>query len=207
MTLHILTCAGEAVAPYLEDVARLRSTVFRDYPYLYDGGTEVESDYLTAYARSPRSVFVLALDNEAVVGAATGLPLLDDQAVFQLPFRKKGYALETIFYFGESVLLHPYRGKGIGHRFFDERETHARRNGFKLAAFCAVERDEHDPRRPPDYRANDAFWAKRGYQRQRDLFCELSWRELGQQEASPHMLRFWLRSLEFLAPGSDMHGA
>lgn len=197
MTLHILTCAGEAVAPYLEDLACLRTTVFRDYPCLYEGSTEDESDYLMAYARSPRSVFVLALADEAVVGAAIGIPLLDDQATFQLPFRKKGWALESIFYFGESVLLHAYRGKGIGHRFFDEREMHARRNGFKLAAFCAVERDEHDPRRPPDYHSSEAFWAKRGYQRQRDLFCELSWRELGQQEASPHVLRFWLRSLAF----------
>jgi GNAT superfamily N-acetyltransferase len=196
MTLHIFSCTGEAVAPYLEDLARLRTTVFRDYPYLYEGSTDYESDYLVAYARSARSVFVLALDDQEVVGAATGIPLLDDQMAFQLPFRKKGYALEPIFYFGESVLLHAYRGKGIGHRFFDERETHARRFGFKQAVFCAVERDEHDPRRPPEYRSNDGFWAKRGYQRQRDLFCELSWRELGQEEASPHLLRFWSRSLE-----------
>lgn len=196
MKLHILTCAGEAVAPYLEDLAQLRSAVFRDYPYLYDGSSDYESDYLAAYARSPRSVFVLALDDEKVVGAATGIPLQDDQPAFQMPFRKKGMALEQIFYFGESVLLHPYRGKGIGHRFFDEREMHARRSGFKLAAFCAVERDEHDPRRPPDYRSNDAFWTKRGYHRQHDLFCELAWRELGQTEPSPHLLRFWLRSLE-----------
>jgi GNAT superfamily N-acetyltransferase len=196
MTLHIMTCAGEAVAPYLEDLARLRTTVFRDYPYLYEGSTAYESDYLLAYARSPRSVFVLALDGEHVVGAATGIPLLDDQAAFQLAFRKKGLALEQVFYFGESVLLHAYRGRGIGHRFFDEREMHARRSGFKLAAFCAVERDEHDPRRPPDYRSNDAFWIKRGYQRQHDMFCELSWRELGQAEPSHHVLRFWLRSLE-----------
>ncbi|GLQ88334.1 GNAT family N-acetyltransferase [Dyella flagellata] len=196
MTLHIINCAGEAVEPYLEDLARLRSTVFHDYPYLYEGGTDSEGDYLAAYARSPRSIFVLALDDNEVVGAATGMPLLDDQTAFQLPFRKKGLALEQIFYLGESVLLHPYRGRGIGHRFFDEREAHARRNGFKLAAFCAVERDEHDPRRPPDYRPNDAFWAKRGYRRQHDLFCELSWRELGQAEPSRHLLRYWLRSLE-----------
>ena len=195
MTLHIIHCAGEAVEPYLEDLARLRTTVFRDYPYLYEGSTDNESDHLAAYARSPGSVFVLALDDEQIVGVATGIPLKDDQMAFQLPFRKKGLALEQIFYFGESVLLYAYRGKGLGHRFFDEREMHARRLGFKLAAFCAVERDEHDPRRPADYRPKDAFWTQRGYHRQHDLFCELSWRDLGHAEPTPHLMRFWLRSL------------
>jgi GNAT superfamily N-acetyltransferase len=197
MALDIVTCTGEAVTPHVRDLARLRTAVFRDYPYLYEGSAAYESDYLMAYARSPRSVFVLALDGDDVVGASTGIPLLDDQDAFQAPFRAKGYPLEQVFYFGESVLLPAYRGQGIGHRFFDEREAHARRMGdFALTAFCAVERAADDPRRPPDHRPNDAFWIKRGYRRQDDLFCELSWRELGQQASHPHRLRFWLRPLE-----------
>ena len=48
----------------LEDVARLRITVFRDYPYLYDGNAKYEAEYLAVYAKSPRSIFVLALDGE-----------------------------------------------------------------------------------------------------------------------------------------------
>jgi GNAT superfamily N-acetyltransferase len=197
MALRTLTCAGGDVAPYLRDLARLRTEVFRDYPYLYEGSPDYESEYLKAYARSPRSVFVLALDGEAVVGASTGIPLLDDQDAFQAPFREQGYKLEEVFYFGESVLLKAYRGQGLGHRFFDEREAHARRlGGFRLTAFCAVERASDDPRRPADYHPNDVFWNKRGYRRQDDLFCRLEWKELGDTAPSPHLLRFWLRPLE-----------
>lgn len=197
MALRTLTCTGGDVAPYLRDLARLRTEVFRDYPYLYEGSPDYESEYLKAYARSPRSVFVLALDGEAVVGASTGIPLLDDQDAFQAPFREQGYKLEEVFYFGESVLLKAYRGQGLGHRFFDEREAHARRlGGFRLTAFCAVERASDDPRRPADYRPNDVFWNKRGYRRQDDLFCRLEWKELGDTAPSPHLLRFWLRPLE-----------
>lgn len=197
MALRTITCTGEAVAPYLRDLARLRTTVFRDYPYLYEGSADYESGYLKAYTRSPRSVFVLALDGDAVVGASTGIPLLDDQPAFHRPFREKGYRLEEVFYFGESVLLREYRGQGIGHRFFDEREAHARRlGGFALTAFCAVERADDDPRRPADYRPNDAFWHKRGYRRQDELFCRLEWTELGDAARSSHLLRFWLRPLE-----------
>ncbi|HEX2082701.1 MAG TPA: GNAT family N-acetyltransferase, partial [Xanthomonadaceae bacterium] len=52
--------AGAAVRPHLDAVARLRMAVFRDWPYLYEGDMDYERDYLSAYARSPGSVFVLA---------------------------------------------------------------------------------------------------------------------------------------------------
>jgi len=132
MAIEVISCAGEAVAPYVDDLARLRIAVFREYPYLYEGDAAYEQRYLTAYARSPRSVFVLALDGGKVVGASTGLPLSDDGEAFHQPFLERGIPLEEVFYFGESVLLREYRGQGIGHRFFDEREAHAARAlGFK----------------------------------------------------------------------------
>ena len=191
------TCVGEAVAPYLEDLSRLRIAVFRDYPYLYEGDIAYERDYLSAYARSPRSVFVLAFDGDTVVGASSGIPLADDGHAFQQPFRERGMAVDDVFYFGESVLLNAYRGQGLGHRFFDEREAHARRlGGFRYTAFCSVEHDADDPRRPPQYRPNDAFWRKRGYQRQETMFCHLDWKVIGHAEPTSHPLRFWIRQLD-----------
>jgi GNAT superfamily N-acetyltransferase len=197
MDVRIITSVGNAVNPYLEALARLRIAVFRDYPYLYEGDMAYERHYLEAYARSNRSVFVLALDGEEVVGCSTGISLADEVPAIQQPFVKHGLLLSDVFYFGESVLLHEYRGQGIGHRFFKQREAHARRlPGFRWAAFCAVERDEHDPRRPTGYHTNDEFWRKRGYQRQDDMFCTLDWKEIGQDVTSPHQLRFWLRPLD-----------
>lgn len=197
MAIEVVTCVGEAVAPYVSDLARLRIAVFREYPYLYEGDEAYEQHYLTAYARSPRSVFVLALDEGRVVGASTGLPLADDGDAFHRPFLERGLPLDEVFYFGESVLLSEYRRQGLGHRFFDERETHARRlGGFRLTAFCAVERAEDDPRRPPGHRSNDAFWRKRGYARQEDMFCTLAWKEPGDAAPRAHQLRFWLRPLD-----------
>ena len=197
MAVSVTTCVGEAVAPYLDDLSRLRAAVFRDYPYLYEGDIAYERDYLSVYARSPRSVFVLAFDGQRVVGASSGLPLADDGDPFQRPFREQGMAVDEVFYFGESVLLNAYRGQGLGHRFFDEREAHARRlGGFRCTAFCAVERDADDPRRPPHYRSNDAFWRKRGYRRQETMFCHLDWTEIGDITPTLHRLRFWLRPLD-----------
>lgn len=197
MSLRVITCVGAAVTPHLDDLARLRIAVFRDWPYLYQGDLAYERRYLAAYANSPRSAFVLALDGDIVVGASSGIPLADDGEAFQVPFRARGMAVDEVFYFGESVLLRDYRGQGIGHRFFDEREAHARRlGGFRWTAFCAVEREADDPRCPPGHRPNDAFWTKRGYRRQDDLFCTLSWAEIGDAAEREHRLRFWLRPLD-----------
>lgn len=194
---RIAVFRGEQVVAHLADVARLRIAVFRDFPYLYDGNEDFERKYLRAYAESPDSVFVLAFDGDAVIGASTGIPLAQDGEAFQQPFRQRSMAVGEVFYFGESVLLPRYRGLGLGHRFFDEREGYARRLGrFALTAFCAVDRTDDDPRRPADYRPNDVFWRKRGYARQDGMRMRLAWRELGEAEESEKSLTFWLRALE-----------
>lgn len=194
-TLDVLRLSGQDAAPYLDEVAALRIAVFREWPYLYDGDRDYERDYLAAYAASPESVCVLAFDQGRVVGASTGLPLADDQAAFQRPFLDRGEDVSRIFYFGESVLLPAYRGRGFGHAFFDHREAHARAlKRFDIAAFCAVDRDPDDPRRPAWHRGNETFWAKRGYTRREGMTMSLDWNEVGRGEVA-HALTFWTRPL------------
>ena len=195
--VDVKTFSGAEIAPHLDAVAALRIAVFHDWPYLYAGDGEYERKYLATYAESPESLFVLAFDGDRVIGASTGIPLTDETAAFQQPFLDRGIALGDVFYFGESVLLREYRGHGLGHRFFDEREGYARRLGrFAMTAFCAVERGSGDPRQPEGFRGNDVFWNKRGYQRQDDMFCQLEWQEIGHDMPTCHRLRFWLRPLD-----------
>ena len=187
---------GPQITPWLYDVARLRLSIFNAWPYLYEGDAAYERDYLAAYADSKDSLFVLAFVDGQVVGASTGLPLRDVTPAFRKPFLDQRIAIESVFYFGESVLLPEYRGRGIGHAFFDQREAHARALArFRYTAFCAVDRDDGDPRRPADHRPNDVFWQKRGYQRQPGMTMHLPWEEVGQGEVI-HPLTFWLRSME-----------
>lgn len=195
-SITIQCLVGNEITSRLGDVARLRMAVFRDWPYLYAGDMEYERGYLATYARSPESVCVLAFDRDAVVGASTGIPLADETPAFQLPFRERDIDVGTVFYCGESVLLPAYRGRGIGHAFFDHREAHARALGrFDWTAFCAVDRDAGDPRRPAHHRGNEAFWQGRGYRRQPDMTMHLDWDEIETGPAT-HALSFWLRPLE-----------
>jgi GNAT superfamily N-acetyltransferase len=187
---------GPEIIPYLDDVARLRISVFRAWPYLYAGDIAYERTYLATYGRSVDSLFVLAFDDGVVVGASTGVPMAEETPAFARPLQQAGMAVEEVFYFGESVLLPQYRGRGIGHAFFDAREQHARGLArFRWTGFCAVQRDADDPRQPPGHRGNEAFWRKRGYVPQPGMTVQLPWEEVDQGEVI-HPLGFWLRPLE-----------
>lgn len=194
--VSIRSLRGANARHHLDEVARLRMAVFREWPYLYAGDMAYERAYLAAYAASPGSVFVLATDAGEVVGASTGLPLADEEAAFRAPFEGGGPDPARVFYFGESVLLPAYRGRGIGRAFFDHREAHARAlGGFGWTAFAAVERDAADPRRPAGHRGPERLWQARGYTRQPELRMRLDWAEAGVGSCS-HALVFWTRPLE-----------
>lgn len=162
---------------------------------MYAGDLDYEREYLSAYAASPDSVFVLAQAGQEIVGASTGLPLLDDSEAFRQPFLSSAIEPADVFYFGESVLVPHWRGKRIGHAFFDAREHHARSLGrFRWTAFAAVDRSQDDARRPLDYLGNEMFWHKRGYTRQAGMTMQLDWNEIDRGEIG-HALTFWTRPL------------
>lgn len=193
--IQLTTYQGKAIASWLDDLARLRIRVFRDFPYLYDGDLAYEAAYLDRYARNPRSLFVLAFDGETLVGAATGQPLPDEMEAFSAPFVQAGYRIDEVFYYGESVLLPAYRGRGIGKAFLTERERHAAREGFSLVAFCAVERPEDHPLKPAGYTPLHGFWRAQGYERRPDLTTSFRWKDLDQAEETDKPMVFWLKSL------------
>ena len=195
MSLTIEPLTGEALTAALPDLARLRITVFRAWPYLYDGDAAYEERYLRAYAESGNAIVVGARDGDRLVGAATAAPMEDHAEAFAEPFRAAGYALSEILYCGESVLLPDYRGRGVGHAFFDRREAHGRALGRRFSCFCAVVRDADDARRPADYRPLDPFWRRRGYAPMEDVEARFHWREVGASEETEHRMRFWIRRL------------
>ena len=193
--IQVERLTGQALADALDDVARLRIEVFRAWPYLYDGDAEYEAEYLQTYRESADAILVGAFDSDRLVGASTGTPMEDHAEDFGAAFAGQGIALEDIFYCAESVLLPEYRGHGLGHRFFDAREAHARALGRSYSAFCGVVRPDDHPLRPADYRPLDGFWRKRGYEKVEGAVAEFSWKDLDREEETVHPLQFWMRRL------------
>lgn len=185
-----------AILPHLATLARLRIAVFRTWPYLYAGDEAYERDYVSTYAASPRAAIVVARDGDTIVGASTCLPLTDENETMQAPFRHANFDTARIFYFGESVLLPEYRGRGTGVAFFRAREAHARTvSDATHAAFCAVIRDPADPRRPADATTLDSFWRRRGYAPEQNLVCRIRWREIGTEDETEKQLQVWMKRL------------
>ena len=195
MELRIEQLRGAKIATQLQPLAELRIAVFREWPYLYEGSAEFERKYLETYLRSERSLAILAWDGDRCVGASTVLPLADAEPAAQAPFLAAGMPIEKIDYFGESVILRPWRGRGLGVKFFELREWHALEYGLSICAFCSVLRPDDHPARPANHVPNDAFWTHRGYREVPELQTQFDWPDIGETQPSVKPMRFWMRTL------------
>lgn len=195
MSVSVSPLTGAALTDALPALARLRIEVFRAFPYLYDGSLAYEQKYLATFAKSRDAIIVAARDGDEIVGCATASALDTNHDELIAPLRTAGVDVTTTFYCGESVLLPGYRGRGIGHAFFDHREAQARAHGYKRSCFCAVMRADEDPRRPTDYEPLDAFWGKQGYEKVPGVIAHFSWQELGEAGESEKPMQFWMREL------------
>lgn len=200
MSIRYETLRGDDLTSCLDELSALRVRIFAEWPYLYHGDASYEAEYLRTFATAPDAVIIGAYDGQRMVGAATAAPLAGHSEEFVPLFEEHGYDPATVFYCGESVLLPDYRGRGIGHAFFDHREAHAQAlnaagGNFRHATFCGVVRASDDLRKPAGYRPLDAFWRKRGYAPADGMTGNYDWREFGATEETPHVMQFWIRKL------------
>jgi GNAT superfamily N-acetyltransferase len=191
--LEFVKACSRDIVPHIQQLGALRIAVFREFPYLYEGSMEYETEYLKIYSESEKSILFAVYKDGQMIGATTGLPLAEEDAAVRKPFEERGWPVNEVFYFGESILLPEYRGKGLGHRFFDERERHALDLGFSSTAFCAVDRPADHPLKPEGYRPNDTFWKKRGYEKQPELVCSMKWPDVGEEAETFKTLTFWTK--------------
>ena len=185
--------SGEDLERALPALARLRIDVFAAFPYLYSGTEEYEQTYLRNFANARDAFIVAAEDHGEIVGCATGSAIDGQHGEFAAPLEEAGYDLAGTFYFGESVLKSGYRGRGLGHAFFDAREAHARERGYARACFCAVDRPADHPDRPAGYSPLDSFWQKRGYRKLPGITTNFAWPTEPGGINLIHPMNYWMR--------------
>lgn len=198
--LRIAPMDADEVVDNLDRIAALRLRIFADYPYLYEGDAAFEAGYLRPYLEAPGAIVVAVWDGAELVGAATGTPLEGHHPAFAAAFAMLEVPASEVFYCAESVLLPAYRGRGIGHTFFDRREAHARALGHRWSAFCSVVRPEDHPARPADYHDLEGFWTRRGYAKLPGVIARFRWRDRFEADESEKPLQFWIRRLREDAP-------
>jgi GNAT superfamily N-acetyltransferase len=194
--LRYIAYKGSEIQNVITDLAGLRIAVFKEFPYLYNGSLAYEYEYLQTYIKAPKSFLFAVYKNDKMIGATTCIPLLNETAEVQEPFIKAKMDLNKIFYFGESILLPEFRGLGLGNRFFDEREAHAKSFGtYTTTCFCAVKREENHPLKPTHYQPLDQFWIKRGYKKEGNLESKFLWRDIDEATESQKTMIYWTKNI------------
>jgi GNAT superfamily N-acetyltransferase len=193
---EIRRVCGSEILPDVDDIARFRSAVLRDFPYLCDESSADEAAHVRRYAHCAQSVIVLASVDERIFGESSAMPLLAETAAFHVPFIAAGYDPAQIFFGSDPVLLPEYRGSGVYRQFFLQREAFAAElGGFEIVAVCAVERADDHRLRPRDYIAPDAMWARYGYVRHPELVASVAWKDIDSVSETEKPLVFWLKKL------------
>ncbi len=195
--IRIRTYTGPSIAQVTGPFRELTRTVFYDWPYLFAGNVSAGGQaYVSRYTSVPRAALFLATAAGKPIGAATCMPLEQESENVQAPFIARGWDPRRFFYFGEAVILLDWRGKGLGVRFFELRESHARATSTAdFTIFCSVRRPADHPLRPASPHTNDAFWRRRGYVPLPGVSCIMNWTDRGDAERTPHTLDFWIKSL------------
>lgn len=186
---------GTAIADVLDDVATLRLEIFREYPYLYLGWREDELVYVRTYVEAPDACAILAYDGNAVVGAATGMPLIHEDAQMRDAFAGETFPLNEVYYVGELLFRPGYRNCGLGRKLLARLENHVRSLGSYRRLTCAtVERPDDHPLRPRDYIPITRFLARTGFVRLSGVTGHFMWRETDGVERD-HCMQFWIKDL------------
>jgi GNAT superfamily N-acetyltransferase len=193
IAVQLLT--GSAITDLLGDLATLRLDIFREYPYLYQGRREDELDYLKTYGEAPHACVVPAYDGKAVVGAATGMPLIHEDARMREAFAGTSFPLNELYYVGELLFYPDYRNRGLGRMLLAQLENYVRSLGSYRSLTCAtVERPDDHPLRPSDHIPITRFLSRTGFVRLPGVSTHFIWRETDGVKRD-HPMQFWIREL------------
>jgi GNAT superfamily N-acetyltransferase len=200
--IHIRSFTGSGLKPYLHSMAKLRMDVLKEFPYLKEPDLFQELTYLKKIVTCKEAIGVLIFDNTTLVGLSLGYPLVIDELEVKRPFLEKQLDLTTYFVFSDSLLLKQYRGRGIGHHFFDTRENHV--HHYKLYTHICFYVPARGDEKREDLSSRDTislndFWRKRGFTRISDMHCKLSWKEVGQTHPKEHLMSYWMKDLPQLS--------
>ncbi|HIJ97353.1 MAG TPA: GNAT family N-acetyltransferase [Desulfuromonadales bacterium] len=191
ITEQLLT--GSAIADALDVLATLRLDIFREYPYLYEGRREDELDYLGTYATTPDACVMLAYDGSAVIGAATGMPLMQEDAQMCDAFAGTALPLDKVYYIGELLFRPAYRNSGLGRKLLVLLESYIRSLGSYHTLTCAtVERPDGHPLRPHDHIPITRFLAHTGFVRFSGVTTHFAWQETDGVKRD-HPMQFWIK--------------
>ena len=192
--IHVRSFTGSGIKSHLHSIAKLRTSALQDYPYSEAPNLQREMEHIRHISTCKEAIIVLIFDGHTLVGSALGYPLVWAAAELLKPFRDQGRKVESYFFFGESMLLKLYRGRGIGHHFFDAREAHVTHFAtFQHICFCVPYKTEE--KAPADFIPLNEFYRRRGYIHHPELAFHQIKHKVGQQTPVEVVDTFWIKEI------------
>jgi hypothetical protein len=194
--LEVYQLNGDQARSYFEEIAKLRLSMFLEYPYLYRGTLAYEKEYLEHYFVSKKSVIYLALHHERVVGFSNIIPLEEALLEIQFAFLDQGIDISKHMYLGEAILAPEYRHtKGLVSALSTISEVHAKEHGYEIVTFMSVDRPEDHPYKPEGYHSHDELFKYFGYHQNDQVKIRLSWTQIDTGIETDNTLSVWEKKI------------
>lgn len=190
---------SECTEQEIDQMADMRITYFREFPYLYEGSKEYELHYLNQYKQKAVDAYLVqAFDQDKLVGILTGCAFKSDIEVIrdgaQL-FAQKELWVDNYYYIGEAIIIPEYQGRKIlPQLIFKLGKTIRKLNKYQSLCFLTVIRKDDDSRKPVDYHSSDQLWLKLGCQKT-DITCSFEWPTIMSDNSVQNILnevQFWI---------------
>ncbi|MDQ5890937.1 MAG: hypothetical protein QG604_811 [Candidatus Dependentiae bacterium] len=197
--LVLKTFTGEQARPYIEHIAHLRITMFKEFPYLYEGSFDGEKKHLETYCSSPKYLVLLLLKDTHVVGFFNAIPLAengpDSLSEIQAPFIAQGIDMAPYLYVGEVMVLKEFRRPHLIQFLYAYGEALARELGKDYLIFAMVKRPREHLARPADYQSLELLCAYFGFAIMKGMEIHASWKQIDTQKKEPNTLAIWCKKV------------
>lgn len=194
--LHVEAYKGQEIAPYSKDIVQLSNTLFKGYPYFYNGNDGEYTEHLQSYAQSKNGIISIAFDGDKIVGVATGIPLSEAWDKYQKPFQQRGDDVKKIYYLGELLVLPEYTGKGLGQQMAKEVEKFAKEKGFQTITAQVIDEKSLKEPAPTGHYSMTNVLQKLGYQERPEINMESMWTNVNADKETSHKMVYWTKSLK-----------
>ena len=200
---------GEQVQPYLSQVGKMRSILYRDYPYLYAPDFDPELEDTSSYQNSNGTIMVASFTNDQLVGFAIGLPLKDYAPKFDPKDKKikaaqrfKGVQVElaTCFYINEICVIPEYRHKGFEKELYKALENEVlKTNKYQTISILHMDRGDKHPLKPKVFVDPEKEIFKTHNFEKTDKQITFSWNTVqlnGSSKKQDNAMNFWVKRIK-----------
>jgi GNAT superfamily N-acetyltransferase len=173
-------------------------TVFREYPYLYDGTTDEGIAYCKEVMGYKDAAIAVAYRDEKPVGFLSGASFVNFEDHFgnTTGFKAADLDAATFYYFAEVIVLPEYRGQGLSKQLFQRLEAWAVNRGYTNGCFISESHEVH-PLKPRNYKENDALWRSLEYEKS-NISVTYNWNTIqpdGSSRKQDHIIPYWMKQL------------